>query len=66
MLRVADDIPHPEDRAVGVVDHVKVAVFDVIVGDGRKEVPSRWEDTGRTLHPVAALALITFRLTWCS
>lgn len=41
LLCIVDDIPHPEDRAVGV-DHVKVALFDVIVGDGRKEVPSRW------------------------
>lgn len=41
LLCVADDISHPEDGAVGVVDRVKVALFDVIVSDGRGEVPSR-------------------------
>lgn len=38
LLRIADDIPHFEDGAVSVVDHVKVTFFDVIVSDGWKEV----------------------------
>lgn len=40
LLRVADHVSHSENGAVGVVDHVKVACFDVITSDGRKEVPS--------------------------
>lgn len=40
LLCVADDVSHSEDRAVDVVDLVKVAAFDVIGSDGGKKVPS--------------------------
>lgn len=40
LLCIADDISHSKDRAVGVVDLVKVTFPNVIVSDGRKEVPS--------------------------
>lgn len=40
LLRVPDHVSHSEDGAVGVVDHVKVTIFNVITSDSRKEVPS--------------------------
>lgn len=40
LLCVADNISHSEDGAVGVVDHVEVALFDVVVSDGGEKVPS--------------------------
>ena len=40
LLCVADHVSHSEDGAVGVVDHVKVTFFDVIVSDASTEVPS--------------------------
>lgn len=65
LLGVADDVSHSEDGAVGVVHHVEVAFLDVIVGDGREEVPpvkTRREQWVTTAIPVPS----STGLTWCS
>lgn len=40
LLCVTHHVSHSEDGAVGVVDHVEVTFFNVIVSDGGEEVPS--------------------------
>lgn len=46
LMSKADDVSHPEDGAVGVVDRVKVARFDVFAGDGGQEVTPGVGDGG--------------------
>lgn len=71
LLSVADYISNPEDGAVGVIDHVKVALLDIVVCDGGQEVPPAVH-THSHMVMFTPILLVTpgclgqCFLTWCS
>lgn len=64
LLGVADDIPHSEDRAVGVVDHVKVTLTDIILSDVRKEVPSANKHINMSALNMTIILKVRFNHFW--